>query len=62
MSQSKIKNTEQIEIFSEEIDQKFIINVGLPPNYSQDNAQYPVVYVTDAGSNFRNLNYIQFKK
>ena len=37
MSQFKIKNTEQIEIFSEEIDQKFIINVGLPPNYSKEN-------------------------
>ena len=55
MSQSKIKNTEQIEIFSEEIDQKFIINVGLPPNYSQENTKYPVVYVTDAGSNFSGL-------
>ena len=55
MSQFKIKNTEQIEIFSEEIDQKFIINVGLPPNYSEENAKYPVVYVTDAGSNFSGL-------
>jgi len=55
MSQFKIKNTEQIEIFSEEIDQKFIINVGLPPNYSQKNTKYPVVYVTDAGSNFSGL-------
>ena len=55
MSQFKIKNTEQIEIFSEEIDQKFIINVGLPPNYSQENTEYPVVYVTDAGSNFSGL-------
>lgn len=55
MSQFKIKNTEQIEIFSEEIDQKFIINVGLPPNYSQENTKYPVVYVTDAGSNFSGL-------
>lgn len=55
MSQFKIKNTEQIEIFSEEIDQKFIINVGLPPNYSEKNTKYPVVYVTDAGSNFSGL-------
>lgn len=55
MSQFKIKNTEQIEIFSEEIDQKFIINVGLPPNYSKENTKYPVVYVTDAGSNFSGL-------
>ena len=55
MNQFKIKNTEQIEIFSEEIDQKFIINVGLPPNYSQENTKYPVVYVTDAGSNFGGL-------
>ena len=55
MSQFKIKNTEQIEIFSEEIDQKFLINVGLPPNYSKENDKYPVVYVTDAGSNFSGL-------
>ena len=55
MSQLKIKNTEQTEILSEEIDQKFIINVGLPPNYSQENTEYPVVYVTDAGSNFSGL-------
>ena len=55
MNQFKIKNTEQIEIFSEEIDQKFIINVGLPPNYSQESVKYPVVYVTDAGSNFSGL-------
>ena len=55
MNQFKIKNTEQIEIFSEEIDQKFIINVGLPPNYSEENTKYPVVYVTDAGSNFSGL-------
>ena len=55
MNQFKIKNTEQIEIFSEEIDQKFIINVGLPPNYSEENTKYPVVYVTDAGSNFGGL-------
>lgn len=55
MSQFKIKNTEQIEIFSEEIDQKFLINVGLPPNYSKENDKYPVVYVTDAGPNFSGL-------
>ena len=55
MSQFKIKNTEQIEIFSEEINQKFLINVGLPPNYSKENDKYPVVYVTDAGSNFSGL-------
>ena len=55
MSQFKIKNTEQIEIFSEEIDQNFLINVGLPPNYSEENEKYPVVYVTDAGSNFSGL-------
>ena len=55
MSQFKIKNTEQIEIFSEEINQKFLINVGLPPNYSKENDKYPVVYVTDAGPNFSGL-------
>jgi len=55
MSQFKIKNTEQIEIFSEEIDQNFLINVGLPPNYSKENDKYPVVYVTDAGPNFSGL-------
>ena len=55
MNQFKIKNTEQIEIFSEEKDQKFIINFGLHPNYSQENTKYPVVYVTDAGSNFSGL-------
>ena len=55
MGQFSIENTEQLEIFSKEIGQKFLINVGLPPNYSKENNKYPVVYVTDAGSNFSGL-------
>ena len=55
MGQFNIENTEQLEIFSKEIDQTFQINVGLPPNYSKENDKYPVVYVTDAGSNFSGL-------
>ena len=52
MSQFNIQNTEVLELYSKEIDQEYIINVGLPPNYSQDEEPYPVVYVTDGGSNF----------
>jgi len=55
MSKFSIENTEQLEIFSEEINQRFLINVGFPPNYSKENKKYPVVYVTDAGSNFGGL-------
>ena len=55
MGQFSIENTEQLELFSKEIGQKFLINVGLPPNYSKENNKYPVVYVTDAGSNFSGL-------
>ena len=55
MGQFSIENTEQLEIYSKEIDQNFYINVGLPPNYSEENDKYPVVYVTDAGSNFSGL-------
>ena len=55
MSKFSIENTEQLEIFSKEINQKFLINVGFPPNYSIENKKYPVVYVTDAGANFGGL-------
>jgi len=55
MSKFSIENTEQLEIFSEEINQRFRINVGFPPNYSTENKKYPVVYVTDAGANFGGL-------
>ena len=55
MGQFSIENTEQLEIFSKEIGQRFQINIGLPPNYSKENDKYPVVYVTDAGSNFSGL-------
>ena len=55
MNQFTIENTQQFEIFSKEINQEFIINIGLPPNYSKDHDRYPVVYVTDAGSNFIGL-------
>lgn len=55
MNQFTIENTEQFEIFSKDINQEFIINIGLPPNYSKDHDKYPVVYVTDAGSNFIGL-------
>ena len=55
MSKFSIENTEQLEIFSEEINQRFRINVGFPPNYSSENKKYPVVYVTDAGANFGGL-------
>ena len=55
MNQFTIENTQQFEIFSKEINQEFIINIGLPPNYSKDHDKYPVVYVTDAGSNFIGL-------
>ena len=37
MSKFSIENTEQLEIFSKEINQKFLINVGFPPNYSIEN-------------------------
>ena len=55
MNQFTIENTQQFEIFSKDINQEFIINIGLPPNYSKDHDKYPVVYVTDAGSNFIGL-------
>ena len=55
MSKFSIENTEQLEIYSKEINQKFLINVGFPPNYSIENKKYPVVYVTDAGANFGGL-------
>jgi len=55
LNQFTIENTEQFEIFSKDINQEFIINIGLPPNYSKDHDKYPVVYVTDAGSNFIGL-------
>ena len=55
MNQFTIENTQQFEIFSKEINQEFFINIGLPPNYSEDHDKYPVVYVTDAGPNFSGL-------
>ena len=55
MNQFTIENTQQFEIFSKEINQEFVINIGLPPNYSEDHDKYPVVYVTDAGPNFIGL-------
>jgi len=55
LNQFTIENTQQFEIFSKEINQEFFINIGLPPNYSEDHDKYPVVYVTDAGPNFSGL-------
>lgn len=55
MNRFSIGNTHQLEIYSKEINQEFLINVGLPPNYSEEGDRYPVVYVTDAGPNFTGL-------
>lgn len=55
MNRFSIGNTHQLEIYSKEINQEFLINVGLPPNYSEEGDKYPVVYVTDAGPNFTGL-------
>ena len=55
MNRFSVENTHQLEIYSKEINQEFLINIGLPPNYSEEGDKYPVVYVTDAGPNFTGL-------
>lgn len=54
----RLANTATFRISSEEVGDTFFIKVSVPRSYQEGSARYPVLYVTDAESNFGALQYV----
>jgi len=54
----RLDRTEQFALPSANVDQTFQIKVSLPRGYDPDAGSYPVLYVTDAETNFGGISYI----
>lgn len=54
----QLANTEQFALRSDEIGQEFQIKVALPRGYDPASGPYPVLYATDAETNFGGIAYI----
>jgi predicted alpha/beta superfamily hydrolase len=54
----RLAHTEQFPLTSDEIGQEFQIKVALPRGYDPDSGPYPVLYATDAETNFGGIAYI----
>lgn len=54
----QLDNTEQFELPSRHVDQTFQIKVSFPRSYDPGAGPYPVLYVTDAETNFGGITYI----
>lgn len=54
----RLDDTEQFALASRHVDQTFQIKVGFPRGYDPGAAPYPVLYVTDAETNFGGITYI----
>jgi len=53
-----LENTEQFELPSRHVDQTFQIKMSFPRSYDPEAGPYPVLYVTDAETNFGGITYI----
>lgn len=56
--QVALANTEIFRIDSESVQDGFLIKVAFPRDYYETSARYPVLYVTDAETNFGALQYV----
>jgi predicted alpha/beta superfamily hydrolase len=54
----RLDNSEQFALASRNVRQTFQIKVGFPRGYDSGAAPYPVLYVTDAETNFGGITYI----
>ncbi len=54
----QLANTETFAITSEQVDDAFFIKVAYPRDYATSDKRYPVIYVTDAETNFGALQYV----
>ena len=52
-----LANSETFSIHSENVGDRFFIKVAYPRNYHETSTRYPVLYVTDAETNFGALQY-----
>ncbi|MCR9271364.1 MAG: alpha/beta hydrolase-fold protein [Hyphomonadaceae bacterium] len=53
-----LANTETFSISSEIVGDEFFIKIAYPRDYAQTDKRYPVLYVTDAETNFGALQYV----
>lgn len=53
-----LANTETFEFASEVVEDTFFIKVAYPRDYASSDKRYPVLYVTDAETNFGALQYV----
>lgn len=54
----QLANTETFRFTSETIDDTYFIKVAYPRDYASSNKRYPVLYVTDAETNFGAVQYV----
>ena len=54
----KLANTESFEIRSDRVQDTFFIKIAYPRDYADTDKRYPVLYVTDAETNFGALQYV----
>lgn len=54
----QLANTETFTFQSETVGDEFFIKVAYPRDYAQSSKRYPVLYVTDAETNFGALQYV----
>ncbi|MEJ2050476.1 MAG: alpha/beta hydrolase-fold protein [Calditrichota bacterium] len=57
-SEVALTNTELLELASSYTGQKYKIKIKLPRGYEKGTEKYPVLYVTDAETNFGGVSYI----
>jgi predicted alpha/beta superfamily hydrolase len=57
-SEVSLANTEVRELTSSIVGQKYKIKIKLPRGYKNSTEKYPVLYVTDAETNFGGVSYI----
>lgn len=53
-----LSNTEQFTIVSDRVNDTFRIKIAYPRDYAEKDKRYPVLYVTDAETNFGALQYV----
>ena len=53
-----LANTETFSIHSDRVGDRFFIKVAYPRDYHTESKRYPVLYVTDAETNFGALQYV----
>lgn len=54
----QLANTETFQIASDIVEDEFFIKVAYPRDYVESAKRYPVLYVTDAETNFGALQYV----